>query len=57
MYVIIVVQYVLEKEVIVDNGVYFDGEQSGMVNGVMLLVVQYLIVEVIVDSGEYQVLV
>ncbi|EEY8896585.1 DUF1983 domain-containing protein, partial [Escherichia coli] len=45
-----------EKEVIVDNGAHFDGEQSGTVNGVTPPAVQHLTAEVTADSGEYQVL-
>ncbi len=49
-------QHVPEKEVIVDNGAHFDGEQSGTVNGVTPPAVQHLTAEVTADSGEYQVL-
>ncbi|MCV1951837.1 DUF1983 domain-containing protein, partial [Escherichia coli] len=45
-----------EKEAIVDNGAYFDGDQSGTVNGVTPPAVQHLTAEVTADSGEYQVL-
>ncbi|EEZ5601487.1 host specificity protein J, partial [Escherichia coli] len=55
-YAITAVQHVPEKEVIVDNGAHFDGEQSGTVNGVTPPAVQHLIAEVTADSGEYQVL-
>ncbi|WP_143370573.1 phage tail tip domain-containing protein, partial [Escherichia coli] len=48
--------HVPEKEVIVDNGAHFDGEQSGTVNGVTPPAVQHLTAEVTADSGEYQVL-
>ncbi|HBC9315757.1 TPA: host specificity protein J, partial [Escherichia coli] len=41
---------------IVDNGAYFDGDQSGTVNGVTPPAVQHLTAEVTADSGEYQVL-
>ncbi|HDJ8532356.1 TPA: host specificity protein J [Escherichia coli] len=39
-----------------DNGAYFDGDQSGTVNGVTPPAVQHLTAEVTADSGEYQVL-
>ncbi|HFO8478454.1 TPA: DUF1983 domain-containing protein, partial [Escherichia coli] len=55
-YAITAVQHVPEKEVIVDNGAHFDGEQSGTVNGVTPPAVQHLTAEVTADSGEYQVL-
>ncbi|CTU22860.1 Host specificity protein J of prophage [Escherichia coli] len=55
-YAITAVQHVPEKEVIVDNGAYFDGDQSGTVNGVTPPAVQHLTAEVTADSGEYQVL-
>ncbi|HBB6037043.1 TPA: DUF1983 domain-containing protein [Escherichia coli] len=55
-YAITAVQHVPEKEAIVDNGAYFDGEQSGTVNGVTPPAVQHLTAEVTADSGEYQVL-
>lgn len=55
-YAITAVQHVPEKEAIVDNGAYFDGDQSGTVNGVTPPAVQHLTAEVTADSGEYQVL-
>ncbi|MGM1140895.1 phage attachment tail tip protein J [Escherichia coli] len=55
-YAITAVQYVPEKEAIVDNGAHFDGDQSGTVNGVTPPAVQHLTAEVTADSGEYQVL-
>ena len=55
-YAITAVQHVPEKEVIVDNGAHFDGDQSGTVNGVTPPAVQHLTAEVTADSGEYQVL-
>ncbi|HIG9756947.1 TPA: phage tail tip protein, partial [Escherichia coli] len=55
-YAITAVQHVPEKEAIVDNGVHFDGDQSGTVNGVTPPAVQHLTAEVTADSGEYQVL-
>ena len=55
-YAITAVQHVPEKESIVDNGAYFDGDQSGTVNGVTPPAVQHLTAEVTADSGEYQVL-
>ncbi|MCL3951170.1 host specificity protein J, partial [Escherichia coli] len=55
-YAITAVQHVPEKEVIVDNGAHFDGDQSSTVNGVTPPAVQHLTAEVSADSGEYQVL-
>ncbi|MCM5349586.1 host specificity protein J, partial [Escherichia coli] len=55
-FAITAVQHVPEKEAIVDNGAHFDGDQSGMVNGVTPPAVQHLTAEVTADSGEYQVL-
>ncbi len=55
-YAITAVQHVPAKEAIVDNGAYFDGDQSGTVNGVTPPAVQHLTAEVTADSGEYQVL-
>ncbi|HCP6823909.1 TPA: host specificity protein J, partial [Escherichia coli] len=55
-YAITAVQHVPEKEAIVDNGVHFDGDQSGTMNGVTPPAVQHLTAEVTADSGEYQVL-
>ncbi len=50
-YAITAVQHVPEKEAIVDNGAYFDGDQSGTVNGVTPPAVQHLTAEVTADSS------